>query len=576
MNIKKIFSLLNLFEKKRSVKILFLILFSMILETISVGFVIPLLNTLVTQRLPESTPIWLNDFFGEYFDGDIQRILGFGFGLLIFLYVLKGLVFMYATWYQSSFVYEIQERMSAELYLSYLTKPYKFHLLQNSAILVQNVVSEVSLFVNVILSYIRILTELFVIAGIAFLLFYVQPVGTTFVILSFGIAGWTLNRITRNRIKMWGEQRQYHDGLRIQKIQEGYGGVKEIKLYGREQDFIDLYKFHNHRSASVLKKLNTVEPLPRTWLESFAVFELGGLFFLMSWLNNSMDTFVPLLGLFASAAFRILPSFNRCLSSFQTIRFSQTSVQVLYNEFKDRTHSLTELTDTIENKLPFKRDIVLNNVSFKYPGSETHSVKDVSLTIKRGEIIGIIGTSGSGKSTLVDIILGLLEPQKGAVLVDGVDINEDTRSWQYNIGYVPQSIFLIDDTLRKNVAFGIADHKIDDKRVIQAIEAANLNEFIENRQEGMNIFVGERGVRISGGQRQRIGIARALYHGPAVLIFDEATSALDSVTEKAVMETINSLGGKRTILIVAHRISTLDHCNRIIKMEKGEIFQSNL
>jgi ABC-type multidrug transport system fused ATPase/permease subunit len=203
-------------------------------------------------------------------------------------------------------------------------------------------------------------------------------------------------------------------------------------------------------------------------------------------------------------------------------------------------------------------------------------VKDVSLTIKRGEIIGIIGTSGSGKSTLVDIILGLLEPEKGAVLVDGVDINEDTRSWQDNIGYVPQSIFLIDDTLRKNVAFGISDDKIDDERVIQAIEAANLNEFIANRQEGMNIFVGERGIRISGGQRQRIGIARALYHDPAVLIFDEATSALDSVTEKAVMETINSLGGQRTVLIVAHRISTLDHCDRIIKMEEGEIVQNGL
>jgi ABC-type multidrug transport system fused ATPase/permease subunit len=574
MNLKNIFILLNPSEKKRSVKILFIILFSMILETISVGFIIPLLNTMVTKKLPESTPIWLTNFFGEYFDGDIQRILGFGFGLLIFLYILKGLMFMYATWNQSKFVFDIQERMSAELYLSYLTKPYKFHLLQNSAILVQNVVSEVSLFVNVILSYLRILTELFVIAGIALLLFYVQPVGTTFVILSFGIAGWILNRFTRNRIKLWGEQRQYHDGLRIQKIQEGYGGVKEIKLYGREQDFIHLYEYHNHRSASVLKKLNTVEPLPRTWLESIAVLELGGLFFVMSWLNTSMDAFVPILGLFASAAFRLLPSFNRCLSSFQTIRFSQSSVQVLYNEFSNRTRSLFNSSDTIVNKLPLERDIVLNNVSFKYAGAETYSVKDVSLTIKRGEIIGIIGTSGSGKSTLVDIILGLLEPEKGVVLVDGFDINEDTRNWQDNIGYVPQSIFLIDDTLRKNVAFGIADDKIDDERVSQAIEAANLNEFIANRQEGMNIFVGERGIRISGGQRQRIGIARALYHDPSVLIFDEATSALDSVTERAVMETINSLGGHRTVLIVAHRISTLDHCDRIIKMEKGEIVQS--
>ena len=574
MNLKNIFALLKQSERKRSVKILLLILCSMVLETVSVGFIIPLLNTMVNQKLPASTPQWLHNFFAEQFNGDIERILGFGFGLLISLYIIKGFVFMYATWQQSKYVYDIQERMSAELYLSYLSKPYKFHLLQNSAILIQNVVSEVSLFVNVLLSYLRILTEVFVIAGIALLLFYVQPVGTTFVILSFGLAGWVLMRFTRNRIKLWGEQRQFHDGLRIQKIQEGYGGVKEIKLYGREQDFIRLYEYHNHQSASVLKKLNTIEPLPRTWLESIAVLELGGLFFVMLWMNSSMNEFVPILALFASAAFRLLPSFNRCLSSLQTIRFSQSSVQVLYNEFKNRTQSLAEPTDTIENKLPLERDIVLNNVNFKYAGSETHSVKDVSLTIKRGEIIGIIGTSGSGKSTLVDIILGLLEPEKGAVLVDGVDINEDTRSWQDNIGYVPQSIFLIDDTLRKNVAFGIADDKIDDERVSQAIEAANLNEFIANRQEGMNIFVGERGIRISGGQRQRIGIARALYHDPAVLIFDEATSALDSVTEKAVMETINSLGGQRTVLIVAHRISTLDHCDRIIKMEKGEIVQT--
>ena len=287
--------------------------------------------------------------------------------------------------------------------------------------------------------------------------------------------------------------------------------------------------------------------------------------------NKSMESLVPVLGLFAVSAFRLMPSANRLLNATQSVRFSFPAFINLYKEFclLDETKSLKEYSP-----LPFKKALVLDGVDFYYPlTEETLVLKEISLSIKQGESIGFIGSTGAGKSTLVDIILGLLMPVAGVVKVDGVDIRTNLRGWQDKVGYVPQSIFLTDDTIRRNIAFGLSHDNIDEVAVVGALRAAQLEQFVNSLPEGLDTLVGEGGVRLSGGQRQRIGIARALYHNPSVLVLDEATSALDIATENDFMEAVCALKGDKTLIIVAHRISTVEHCDYLYKMQGGKIVQ---
>jgi ABC-type multidrug transport system fused ATPase/permease subunit len=288
--------------------------------------------------------------------------------------------------------------------------------------------------------------------------------------------------------------------------------------------------------------------------------------------GKSIDHILPTLGIFLAAAFRMIPSVNKIVVSTQQIRYAKPVISILYNEFK-----LIENTPDIKqnniDKFQFKSNIYLEDINLKYTGSLKNALDGVSITINKFQTIGFIGTSGSGKSTLVDVILGVIYPNKGKVYVDGVDISTNFAGWQSHIGYVPQTIYLTDDSLRKNIAFGIPDEQIDNVAVLRAVKAAQLQEFVSTLPGKLETFVGERGVRLSGGQRQRIGIARALYHDPEVLVLDEATSALDSDTEKGFMEAIDALQGNKTIIIVAHRLTTVERCNYIYKLDEGRILQ---
>ena len=282
-----------------------------------------------------------------------------------------------------------------------------------------------------------------------------------------------------------------------------------------------------------------------------------------------MDTFLPILGLFSAAAFRLLPSVNRLIGAFQGLRYSVPVINLLFNEF--RLFDSLPSQKNIKHALHFQSVVSLDHVDYQYDSAHTLALNNISLRIPVGASVGLVGPSGGGKSTLVDIILGLLPPTQGHVKVDGFDIQTNLRGWQDQIGYVPQSIYLTDDTLRRNVAFGLSDDMIDEVAVTKAIRLAQLDDFVKSLPDGVNTVVGERGVRLSGGQRQRIGIARALYHDPAVLVLDEATSALDTATEQGVMEAINALHGTKTLIIVAHRLSTVAQCDRLYRIEQGKI-----
>jgi ABC-type multidrug transport system fused ATPase/permease subunit len=435
--------------------------------------------------------------------------------------------------------------------------------------LIRNTVTEVNQFTfNILLPGLLLVTEGLVVVGIAGLLMVFEPVGATIVVAVLGLASWGFHHATRARITRWGVARQHHEGLRIQHLQQGLGGAKDVKLLGRETDFLARYREHNVQSARAGQLQSAISQVPRLWFELLGVAGIAMLVLTMLLQGRPMDRIIPALGLFAAAAFRLMPSMNRILGAVQSLRYGLPVIDVLYRELG---LTVPESARTGRAHTPFRDRIEAVDLLFSYANAATPALNGLTIAIRHGESVGVIGPSGSGKSTLVDVLLGLLTPSGGRVAVDGQDIHIDLRGWQDQIGYVPQSVYLTDDCLRRNVAFGLADTQIDDVAVQRAIKAAQLEEFVGSLPAGLDTLVGERGVRLSGGQRQRIGIARALYHDPAVLVLDEATSALDTVTEKGVMQAVAALHGSKTILIVAHRLSTVAQCDRLYRLEQGRI-----
>jgi len=413
-----------------------------------------------------------------------------------------------------------------------------------------------------------LVTEILVIVGVSLLLLSIEPWGATIVVTTLGLTAWGLNVFTKKKVVEWGERRQLHDGLRLQYLQEGLGGVKDLKLLGRETEFIKQFQEQSEMSARVGRRQATSLLLPRLFLELFAVVGIATLVQVMLFRGRSPESLLPTLGVFAAAAFRIMPSFTRIMGALQSLQYSLPVVSTLYAELQSLEKEGGGQAKTLS---VFNCSLIMENVSYKYPEATSCSLEKVSLSIEKGSSVGFIGGSGAGKSTLVDILLGLLTPTSGAVKVDGRNIQDSLRTWQNRIGYVPQSIFLMDATLRRNVAFGVPEEEIDESALRRAICSAQLEEYVESLPEGLETFVGELGTRLSGGQRQRIGIARALYHNPEVLVLDEATSALDLHTESDVMKAVNALHGQKTIIIVAHRTSTVEQCDRLFRLEGGKL-----
>lgn len=567
---RKIWALLTSTQRRAALAMLGLMVIGMLLETLGIGLVIPGLSLMMQgdpgARYPSLKA--LKNALGQ--PSDVDLIVG-GMLVLVTVYTVKTLFLAYLAWYQARFVYGVQAELSQRLFVGYLRQPYSFHLQRNSAQLIRNVVNETTLFTNTgLMAGISVLTELFVLFGVSLLLVIVEPLGALLVLGTLGAAGWAFNRFTQGRILRWGEARQLHEGLRIQHVQQGLGSAKDVKLLGRETEFVEQYQFHNLGSAKVGQWQATLLQLPRLWLEMLAVAGLAILVLVMIAQGKPLEALVPTLGLFAAAGFRLMPSVNRVLNNLQHVRFALPVIEILYAE----TVLLSAALPTTDHAaLPFKVALTLEQISFRYPEGHAKAVCGISLSIPCGASIGFIGGSGAGKSTLVDIILGLLTPDRGIVMIDGINIQSRLRAWQNQLGYVPQSIFLTDDSLRRNVAFGLHNEQIDEAAVLRAIRAAQLEQFVNDLPKGLDTIVGERGVRLSGGQRQRIGIARALYHDPSVLVLDEATSSLDVVTERGVMDAVRALHGKKTIVIVAHRLSTVDCCDRLFRLEGGRVVE---
>ncbi len=553
-----------------------MMLVGMALETLGIGLVIPAISILMQESYLDRVPViapWLETL------GNPTHAMLVTWGLLslAIVYLCKNVFLAFQIRRQARFAFGVQEETSHRLFEHYLRRPYVFHLRTNTAQLIRNAVGEVNAFSGYVLQpCMTLLTETFVMLAILTLLLWVEPLGTVFLLLVLGSLAWLFHRITRKSVASWGKERQKREGLKLLHLQQGLGGIKDIKLLGCEQEFLERYKEQNRVAAIMAKRQLILQQLPKLGIEMLAVAGLVILALALFGQERSVETALPILGMMAAAAFRLIPSFSRILNAIQTIRFGWPCVQVLETELEaPETASILSREDNSDREpLSFENEISLSGVSFRYPDSDKASLEKVSIRIPRGTSIGIVGESGSGKSTLVDVMLGLLDPQEGSITLDGKNVCDNLRSWQDRIGYVPQEIYLTDDSLRNNVAFGVPDSLIDEKLVWKALRSAQLEKFTRELSDGLDTSMGERGARLSGGQRQRVGIARALYHNPSVLVLDEATSSLDEKTEEGIMESVCSLRGEKTFVIVAHRLSTVKYCDVLYRLEDGKIVSS--
>ena len=544
-------------------RIVVMVIIGMFLETISLGIVVPIIGILTQDDYQQKYP-FIVDIFGNL---SREELISAVMVAMVLIYVVRSLFLFWSLWIQKGFSASVSGRLSQSLFSTYLRQPYMFHLQRNSSTLMRNAKNATAIVTCGVDPFLVLLTDGLVAIAMFALLIAVEPVGTLAVLLVFGLSTFVFQRTTRRRIDNWGYQVDYHETKILQHLQEGFGGAKDVKVLGRENEFLSQHEKHLGESIRINRIYNVILTLPRSFMEIITIVGLCLLVVSMVVRGRELADIVPILGLFAAAAFRVMPSINRLLMATQTLIFNRSIIASVYQDFLlDSPDSLT-----VKSNTKFASQLELMDVSFQYPTAATASLQNVSLVVKRGEAVGFVGPSGAGKSTLVDVILGLFAPTSGVVKVDGQDVQQNLRNWQNQIGYVPQAIYLTDDTLRRNVAFGLNDENIDDNLVRDAIRLAQLEEFVATLPEKLETVVGERGVRLSGGQRQRIGIARALYHNPSVLVLDEATSSLDTPTEHGVMQAVQALQGSKTVLIVAHRMSTVEYCDRLYKIENARI-----
>jgi ATP-binding cassette, subfamily B, bacterial PglK len=565
---KKIFFLLIGDYKRQAALLVLMMIFGTILEVAGIGLVIPLLSFLIDKNA-----IIENQFIQSFIPNNVDlsqvNFLVWGMSILIVVYIIKTVFLTFLSWRISKTVYGLEEKLSKELYKKYLNQSFAFHLEHNSGQLIQNVSGEVNQLASIIMGGLNLIAEIFVVLGIAILLLLIEPLGTFISIFILIVFSFLYFSLFKGRLLIWGQQRQAAEGKRIQHLQQGFGGIKDVKLFGSANQLLSSFSIHNTMFTKMNMLQHFFNTVPRFFIELIAVLILGFLFIILS-LDGNIDPkgLIPIVGLFAVAAFRLMPSANRILVSVQTLRYATPIINTVFKELT--------MQDDIQSKnksetLIFNKTISFSNVSFSYLKTKSNALNNINFEIAKGSCIGIIGKSGSGKSTLINLLLGLLNPTKGNILIDETDLQENIRGLQDQIGYVPQDIFLLDDTLRNNIAYGVNSTDIDFYKIEKAIELSQLKDYIDNLHKGLDSLVGERGVKISGGQRQRIGIARALYNDPNILVLDEATSALDGNTEKELMDAINKLHGIKTIIIVAHRLSTIKNCDYIYKLENGEI-----
>ena len=559
-------------QKKSLLVLFFLALASMVLVTAGVGAVLPIMVLVVEEDIYGKYP-FLVPLLGYLGNPDRSTLLLIAVAVFFIVIALKVVTAFLILIKQKQLTAEIRIAVSDRLFRHILSLPLSFHKGENSAKIVRNLTSDISGHGRCLESSVVILSEGLVLIALISLLAIVDPLGLSIVSIIVGLIGAGYFRIIQPKITQWGSKFREEAALMVQHTQQALGGIKEIKVLNRENFFSDLFRRSVNDMTHYERKYSVVQAIPVNALElliatSIFLLVLGGII-----RGVEIDQFLPALVLFVASAIRLGPSLARVAGAFQTLRYNRPAMQALYERLRKDGDVVFEIpkTGVLMGVAKNWGKLEMSDLNFSYDDREEFALEKINLTIHKGEAIGIVGESGSGKSTLLDIILGLNENYDGRIALDGVDLRHYRREWQAGIGYVPQSVYLLDDSVKRNIALGITPEDVNEELLENAIEKAQLSRFVATLEHGVDSIVGERGARISGGQQQRIGIARALYRSPTVLILDEATSALDSETENEFMETVVAMQGTITMVIVAHRVSTLRRCDRLIRLRNGQI-----
>jgi ABC-type multidrug transport system fused ATPase/permease subunit len=552
-------------SKGKVVNLLVLMLVAAALEAASAGLILPFVAVISNSDYLYNQPFIIKviDFFG--FESENSFKIGLTI-FLLFYFVLKNLFLAFVTKYQYTIIYKEMQLTSTRIFSNYLAKPYDYHIKTNSSVMIRNISNEVQMFyTNVFASILLVFNEIAVVFAITGLLLWIAPMPTLITILILIGSILLIDKFIRLKVKHYGQQQQNDYAMRIKCINHGLGGIKEIKVFNRENYFINAFEKYEQSYAASMKNAMVLSQIPRLFIETVAYTALFIAVLAVLIFGGETMNLLPTLALFAVAAVRLMPSLNRIQSGVNRINYYWPSVLVVSGGEDNNNYG--QIVANVDNiNIDFKKEISIQNISYTYNGALKPTLKEINLQIPKGSSVAITGASGSGKTTLVDIILGLINPDSGKIYVDGRDISLNISGWRKKLAYVPQTIFLSDDTIRKNVAFGVEDKEIDDIKIWQALEQAHLTSYVKDLDKGLDTLVGERGVNMSGGQRQRLGLARALYNEADVLVLDEATSALDKDTEKEVSLAINSLAGKKTLIIIAHRLSTIKNCDINLKL----------
>ena len=565
---KKIFQILDPDEKRSLGFISILLLIGMFLEIFGLGLVFPFIISLLDPEKLSSIE-FLNELISYLGIPKTYNFTKVFLTLLVIIYFIKTIFMIFLAYKQNEFISNITANLSNRLYKTYLNQSLGFHNKNNSSTLIKNIQIEVSYFKSFCMSYITIAIEMSLAISIFMTLIFVESIGAMFIGLYFILLSFIYYQLVKPVLIRWGIQRE-NTVKKISKILvEGISAIRELILFQAINSYVNIYQGFNKQLVSINTKNGTFQQIPRLFLELFAIVGIVVFIFalLLSGQNNTY--IVSIIGVFIAATFRLIPSVNRVLNAFQNIKFYTPSIDIIHKELFNNTSEMNIIED---QELDFNSRIEIQDLYFKYLKDEpSWNIESINLLINKGDFIGIKGSSGSGKSTLIDLLVGLNEPDKGNFLIDGESKILNNPNWRKQIGYVSQNVVLIDDTILQNIALGKDLNKINFENINDVIEKAGLKEFIGTLKEGFNTIVGERGVQLSGGQRQRIGIARALFQNPKILLLDEATSALDNETEKKIMNSITLLKGQLTIILVAHRLSTLNNCNSIYEIQNHKL-----
>ena len=577
--IKKLMVLLDGRQKRIMVLLVFLMLIGAVLETLGVSLVIPVMNVVMDEHAVENNKylqVICDILRIEY--NDTRKLMIFTMLALIGVFVVKNIFLFIQQKAQLRFVYTNQFATSRRMMINFMERPYEYYLNADTSVIQRSITSDVNNMYGLILALLQLFSEAIVFVCLVLVSLATDVWMTVTVTLLLVVVLAIIKGILKPIMKKAGEENQdYYSGL-YKWIDQSVMGIKEIKVANKENYFINEYAKCGAGYVSAVQRYNLYNATPRLLIETVAI--AGMILYMMFQIlqGTAVSEIVPQVAALAVAAMRLIPCANRINNHLTSISYFEPFFMGVSDNLQE------EITDESINydenaykqkakvdKIEIKEKIELKDIVYKYPNTEVLIFDHADMEIPVGKSVGIVGTSGAGKTTVVDILLGLLRLQSGKILADGVEVREHYQSWLKNIGYIPQSIFMIDSTIRKNVAFGYADEDIDDEKVWRALKEAQLDEFVRGLPEGLDTSIGERGIRISGGQRQRIGIARALFEDPEVLVLDEATSALDNETEAAIMDSINRRHGKKTLIIIAHRLQTIEKCDMVYRVENGKV-----